>query len=480
MQNPKNNTTSHSETQLNHYLGLALILISSLLVGIWAVKDTIALRNILLIAGAFGSIILFYQNKSSMVFGGLNKYWIPIICIGLVFCWVIFHYFFLSISREIQLKELTSTWLRCALAVILGLGASMTLARYPRYIILSWMAILISFCVLFAQYLPLAWESGKLIVPLEVEDFTRYIYIGKINATFLGVLLIAGATGFLLDTVISGGLRWIKRAGFFWIISLFFAFYSFAFIINSRSGIFFGALITVSWIIYSFTYFFYSHDSLLSLKPSIRLKLTLIVMVVLVMVAGFTRQQIQRDNGWHQLAEDIKIGYQVDQYPNWQNIEMFGFPKTESGKVVTYNTYERVAWATAGIKSIPHHPFGVGILIRPLGLAGKELFPAVTSISTHSGWVDLALSFGLPIVCLMWTANLTILYFAIRQKSPFKCSFITLSAVLFAMFIVGELSNGHTLEMLFYFLSMMSGIQITQGSKLEEKKIPSALGMGTA
>lgn len=470
--------TPYLENQKNRYLGLALILISSLLVGIWAVKDTIALRNILLVAGAFGSIIFFYQNKSSEVLSGLNKYWIPVICIGLVFCWVIFHYFFLSISPEIQLKELTSTWLRCALAAILGAGVSVALTRSPRYIVLPWMAILISFCVLLAQYLPLAWESGKLIVPLEVEDFTRYIYIGKINATFLGVLLITGATGFLLDSVISGGMRRIKKAGIFWVVSLFFTFYSFAFIVNSRSGIFFGTLVTVSWIAYLLTCFLRSHDSLLNLKPSIRLKLILIVIVVLGMIGVFARQQIQRDTGWHQLAEDIKIGYQVEKYPNWQNIDTFGFPKTESGKVVTYNTYERVAWATAGVKSIPNHPFGVGILIRPLGLAGKELFPAVTSISTHSGWVDLALSFGLPFLCLMWVANLTILYFAIRQSSPFKCSLITLSAILFAMFTVGELGNGHTLEMLFYFLAMMSGVQIAQGSKLKREKAPSKLGIG--
>ena len=37
-------------------LGLILVLLSSLLLGIWAVKETIALRNILLVCGTLISI----------------------------------------------------------------------------------------------------------------------------------------------------------------------------------------------------------------------------------------------------------------------------------------------------------------------------------------------------------------------------------------------------------------------------------------
>jgi hypothetical protein len=191
-----------------------------------------------------------------------------------------------------------------------------------------------------------------------------------------------------------------------------------------------------------------------------------VLVFALGVVGSFGYKQIQRDSGWHQIIEDIEIGYQVEKYPHWQNVDTYGFPLTESGKVVTYNTYERVAWATAGIKSVPYHPYGVGILILPLGLAAKDLFPGVSPLSTHSGWVDLTLAFGLPFIALMWMANLSIVYLAAKQKSPLKYTILTLSIILFALFLVGELSNGHNLEMLFYFFGLMSGLLTVQAAKL--------------
>ena len=450
------------ENQKNRYLGLALILISSLLVGIWAVKDTIALRNILLVSGALISIVylFFYFQIKSIKLIGVN--WIPVISIFTALLWVVFHYCFLSISPQAQFHELTSIWLRSALAGILGLATGIALLQRPRYIGLFWLAILIGFFVLFAQYLPLAIQSGHLIVPLDPDDFRRYLFIGKINPMFLGVLLIAGSTGFLLDAIQTHDKSWLKKASLFWIVCLITAMYSFAFIINTRSGILFGSLPIIAWSIYGLSFLLLNKSNLAKLNSLGVKKFIALLVLALVLISIFAYQQVQRDSGWSQLLEDIEIGYQVEKYPNWQNVDLYGFPKTESGKVVTYNTYERVAWATAGMKSIPNHPYGVGILLLPLGIAAKELFPAVTPLSTHSGWIDLTLAFGLPFTALMWIANGSILLFAIEQKSPFKCTIITLSGILFCLLVVGELSNGHCLEMLFYFFALMGGMQIAQ------------------
>lgn len=446
-------------------LAFALILMGSVLLGIWAVKDTIALRNILLVLGSLSSILFLYQYFRMGSAKAIGVNWLPILCISAALLWVVFHYCFLSIVPNVQLHELTSIWLRSALASILGLATGIALTRYPRYIALFWFAILVSFFVLFAQYLPLAWQSGNIIVPLDPLDFRRYLFIGKINPMYLGVLLIAGSTGLLLDALNSHDKRWMRNVAIFWFICLFTALYSFAFIINTRSGILLGSLPIICWSIYGLTLLFCRRDGVSILKSPGTRKFIYFLVLALVLTGLFARQQIARDSGWQQLVEDAVIGYQVEKYPNWQDVDLHGFPKTESGKVVSYNTYERVAWATAGIKSIPYHPYGVGVLILPLGLAAKELFPGVTALSTHSGWVDLTLSFGLPFICLMWLANVSIVYFAIKQRSPFKYTLITMAIILFGLFLVGELSNGHNLEMLFYFFTLMAGIQIGQKAK---------------
>jgi hypothetical protein len=443
-------------------LGLTLILISSVLLGIWAVKDTIALRNILLVLGALGSIFFLYRSFRMGIINADGSKWIPIACIFFAIIWVVLHYFLFSITPESQLRELKSIWLRSSLGALLGFVSGIALMQYPRLISLFWLAFLLSFFILFAQYLPLALQSGQLIVPLDHTDFKRYLFIGKINPMYIGVLLIAGSTGFLLDSINLNDQRWIKRAGIFWLICLFIALYAFTFIVNTRSGIFLGGVIVFFWLMYGCVFMLRQRKNA-SLRESKSFRnFILILITALFLVSIFAKQQIQRDSGWKQLIEDINVGYQIEKYPHWQNHDLYGFPKTASGKIVTYNTYQRVAWATAGVKSIQQHPYGVGVLLLPLGLAAKELYPGVTPLSTHSGWVDLTLAFGLPFIFLMLLANGSLLFFAIKQKSPFKYTSITLSAILFALFLVGELSNGHNLEMLFFFFALMSGMLVAQ------------------
>ena len=466
--------SSPTNQRLLSRLGLALILISSVLLGIWAVKDTIALRNILLISGTIVSIIFLYQYLKSVSVRAIGTYWLPVICIFISLIWVVLHYCYLSIQPEVQLKELQSIWLRSALASVLGIATGIALISRPRYIGLFWTPILISFFVLFAQYLPLAIKSGNLVVPLDYLDFRRYLFIGKINPMYLGVLLIAGSTGLLLDAIRTNDRLWLKRIAIFWLLCLLTAMYSFAFIVNTRSGILLGSLIIIAWSFLGLLTLIVKKRGKDTLKSSGAKKFIYVLVFALGVVGIFGYKQIQRDSGWHQIIEDIEIGYQVEKYPHWQNVDTYGFPKTESGKVVTYNTYERVAWATAGIKSVPYHPYGVGILILPLGLAAKDLFPGVSPLSTHSGWVDLTLAFGLPFIALMWLANLSIVYLAVKQKSPLKYTILTLSIILFALFLVGELSNGHNLEMLFYFFALMSGLLIAQAARLysPEQSVP--------
>ncbi len=98
-----------SLTSLNtDRLGLTLISISSVLLGIWAVKDTIALRNILLVLGALGSIYFLYRNFRIGAINKVGANWIPIVCIFFVIFWVVLPYFLYSINHEEQSRELKS------------------------------------------------------------------------------------------------------------------------------------------------------------------------------------------------------------------------------------------------------------------------------------------------------------------------------------------------------------------------------------
>jgi hypothetical protein len=113
-------------------LGPILVLLSSILLGIWAVKGTIALRNILLGIGTPISLYYCYQYFKLIKEKISLKNYIPVIMLGLMFCRVIFHCIFLSRFPDIQIHESKSTWLRTLLAAIVGFGTGLAILRRPN------------------------------------------------------------------------------------------------------------------------------------------------------------------------------------------------------------------------------------------------------------------------------------------------------------------------------------------------------------
>ena len=178
-------------------LGWILIFISSVLLGIWAVKGTIALRNTLLGIGALISIKYIYQFLKNYHEKIPLKFWMPLILLGLMFCWVITHYVFFSRFPGLQFHELTSTWLRGGLAVMLGLATGLALQKRPHAMSLLWLGMVASFGYLFYQYIPKAMAASSLFAP----DYFNYIFYGKISGVLAGTILIAGLCGALADTV---------------------------------------------------------------------------------------------------------------------------------------------------------------------------------------------------------------------------------------------------------------------------------------
>ena len=195
---------SHDSSRKN--LEWVLLILSSILLGIWAVKGTIALRNILLVSGTLLSIYYIVQEWR---YGGLKKdytIWkaLPIILVALTFVWVITHFLFFSLDPVKQFQELESTWLRAFMASIIGMATGLALRNHPNRLNLLWGGVLIAFLVLFYQYIPRALAQNKLLVP----DYDHYLFHLKINTVLMGMILIAGIDGALLDHLRVAGYRW--------------------------------------------------------------------------------------------------------------------------------------------------------------------------------------------------------------------------------------------------------------------------------
>jgi hypothetical protein len=447
------------------YLEWTMVILSSLLLGIWAVKETIALRNILLFGGAPLSIYYITQEFKRSNLKEQYDFWriLPIILLGLSFFWVLCHFIFFSIDPVQQFSELKSTWLRALMASIMGLATGLALRNHPNRLNLLWLGIFITFIALFYQYAPRALAQQKLLVP----DYDHYLFHLKINVVLMGTILLAGIDGALFDHLRFIQYRWrYFRISYllFWLFGTLMTLWSFVFIVDTRNGIGLSTILYAFWFICATAILIQGQMKQLNLR---RWLLFLFAGAGLLLILYFGFMQIKVNSGWSSLAGDAKIAVQIDRYPNWQNLAQFGYPKREDGQIVSSNNYERVAWAVAGSRAIFQNPTGVGILsfpftIHPQRPPNMQSGAGVLGIATHSGWIELGLAFGVPMLALIF-ANLCLLFGnALRGAYPAKMTILGLIILIFFLYTVGEVAIDHGLEILFYFLALIPALMLTE------------------
>ena len=438
-------------------ISLALIALDTILLAVWAVKDTIALRNIALVLGAILALIVISNDWRQ---GSLRKQLrfpnsVPLALLALIFIWVLAHFFFLSRDPVSQFQELRSTWLRALLGVVMAFGSGLVISKRPGLINWLWCGMFVSILAAYFRYISKAVELNNLFAP----DYEGYIFYGKIYAVLVGTILISGLSGTLLDKLRIDGLsKWLWQ-GLFWLSGSALVFYAYVFIFDARNGMGLAAILVLGLFVAGVI-------GLVRLsKKSTNKKgvkeITFFLVVLLFLGGVFAYQQLKHNPGWAYLIEDAKIAVQIDQYPEWQRSNSSHvYPKTDSGRQVTGNNYERVAWATVGLRLLGEHPLGEGLLHKSFRILLQANYPGATPMATHSGWIDLSLAFGVPGVILMWGILLTTFCLALRNKGPLMMTVLVLSLMLFLLYSVGELSNAHSLEILLYWFAMLAALQL--------------------
>jgi hypothetical protein len=211
-------------------------------------------------------------------------------------------------------------------------------------------------------------------------------------------------------------------------------------------------------------FFIQSQIRRLNLKSVLALVIT---GIGLSLIVYFAFLQTTVNKGWHTLIDDAKIAVQIDRYPHWQNPAQMGYPKRDDGQVVTANTYERVAWVTAGSRAILAYPQGVGVLAYPFTkhpnappkMATQGEIPG---IATHSGWVELGLGFGIPILGLIFSALLLIFIEAARHPYQARMTVLGFVVLIMSLYTVGEITIQHGIEILFYLLTLLPALLVVK------------------
>ena len=442
-----------------------LVVLSSILLGIWAVKDTIALRNILLVSGTLFSIYYIAQEWRHGDLKEQCTFWkvLPILLVAFTFVWVVAHYFFFSLDPIKEFEDLESTWLRALMASIVGFATGLALRNHPNRLNLLWFGILIAFFVLFYQYIPRALAQNKLLIP----DYDHYLFHLKINTVLMGMILIAGIDGALLDHLRASQYRWSNmRLWYFlyWLLGTSLTLWAFVYIVDARNGIGLSTILYGFWFICVLVFFIQSQIRRLNLKSLLAL---LIAGIGLFLILYFAYLQTAVNKGWHTLIDDAKIAVQIDRYAHWQNPAQMGYPKRDDGQMVAPNTYERVAWAVAGSKAIIAYPQGVGVLAYPFAKHPNAppkmvVSSSIPGIATHSGWVELGLAFGIPMLGLIFGALLVTFIEAARHAYLARMTVLGFAVLIAFLYTVGEVTIQHGVEILFYLLALFPALLLTK------------------
>lgn len=408
----------------------------------WVIPGTIALRQILLALTLIPSIFLL---KRYLKFLTLQKLlFMPTLLLLGLLIWIIVHLIFFSYDLALELKQLTSLWLRVIVGIIIGfsLGFALRVNAWGRG--LFFVALFATSLINLAIYTYQSYIQGHWIAP---NSFVTAYYFNKIEVAYFGGIAIAiSAAQILLTLKQKLTLRsWVVL--FFWGAGIVVALLS-SLVSSSKNGVAIGIYLCLMLIIGM------SYQSIRS--KAYRIKLSVIIILFFIMISAIWHaHKYSASQGWETLFQDIKVAVQIDKYPQWKRNTGMSYPTNDYGETVAGNTYERFSWATVGITLIAKYPMGYGLInnsfIKVLDLDGVN---HNVQGQVHSGWIDFGLAYGIPGVLLLFSCLLALLILGFRAKDDYCFMSAWLALMLIPFCLIAEMSYKQYFESMLFFIAL--------------------------
>ena len=445
----------------NQYADLICLISVVVLLIIWVLPNTIALRNALLITGGVSGLVVII--KSHFFVGRSWQEVTPLYLFSLLFVWALAHFFFFSLNPELSLKELKGVWFRSALGVITAIGLSIVLrineALRP-YFFISLFAIT---CINLGAYIWLSFNAGHLLLP---ADFIYKFVFKKIEAAVFSVIAISVACANIVYLMSKKMDLKNTRHLLYWLLGIVSAILS-SVVANTKNGV---AVALGLCVLLGITLVYKASFG----RGASRLKLLLPALFIIMVIVGGWKVHAQfASQGWNTLLEDVQISSQIDKHnfwrfnsPHWNKVEGEGFPRNSKGMLVAGNTYERISWASQGIILISQYPMGYGSINQSfVGMLNHAKIEQQLESQTHSGWIDFGLGFGLPgLLILLFTFALVIFKGCVRGDQ-FGLIGVWLILGFMPLGVIAEINYKQNFEILLFFIAFAAASSIGIRSK---------------
>lgn len=442
----------------------AQCIVFSALYSVWMIYELLYFRRILLISGAILSLYPIYQYRHYF----LQKRAAPIWLVVGLFVWALFHLFFLAHDYPAQLMELKRIWKYAGLGAIFALGLGLSLAGAQKTTRPNagedspyWPMIYFGLCLpvliyLLKYFLTTYGFALGFVAPnflsLNSNANSAY-YIPKTDYIAFCLPVLALSLGQIYNLLVSNLRLSINQhlalfCYLFTIAATLFLFY----VQNTKNGIAYAVILIMLFL------------GLIFFKgSSVRLWQKGIILIIVV-IAGYAQllPHLQKNDSWNTLIADTRIGFQLEQFPQWKFAGEKGYPNNEYGKMVSITNYERVAWFKVGSQLVVKDPLGYGLIEDSFKRRVRDEWPeASPNLShAHSGWLDLMLGLGFPgILCILGALILSIRLSLTVQQPWRSLIFWGLMANLM-LWVTTEVAATASFSALIFWMSWSCGLNL--------------------
>lgn len=338
----------------------------AVLVFVFPIPGTIALRNLVLLVGVIALIWTGRQNLPKAIPELKSAGW----ALVALTAWIAFHGILIASDNGGALDQLRANWLNQFLIGGIGAWAACQIrpATAARAIVIALAAHMLW---LLGHQSVLAFSAGAW--PFKATPFAAYDFHGTLNS-FLFALLAADRLVTLMGRDSPLGLG--QQPG--WLLLGLSVAADVA--LQSRNSTLVDALIALS-----------SGVALLFQRSAVRRA----GIAALGAVAILGTASISFDTRWQGFRESAVVGWSSSSM-YWLTADPAQRPETPSGGGLEESAYARLAWARQAIYFIDEHPLGIGYGHDSFGRAISTKYGTKGWGSSHSGWLDFALGVGLP------------------------------------------------------------------------------------
>jgi hypothetical protein len=457
------NTLDKSTVDIPSPLIWAQCIVFTALYSVWMIYELLYFRRILLISGALLSLYPIYQYRHHF----LQKRAAPIWLMVGLFAWALFHLVFLAHDYPAQLMELKRIWKYAGLGAIfaLGLGLSLAGAQTSRsnagqgspYWPLIYFGLCLPVLIYLLKYALTAYGSA---IGVDAPAFLRInsngssaYYIPKTDYIAFCLPVLAIALGQIHLLLISNFRLRINQyltmfCYLFVISATLFLFY----VQNTKNGIAYAAILIALFL-----------GPILFRGSSVRLWQKGILLITVV-IGGYALllPHLQKNDSWNTLVADTRIGFQLEQYPQWKFAGEQGYPNNEYGKKVSITNYERAAWFKVGVQLAIKDPLGYGLVEDSFKTMVKTQWPEVSQhlSHSHSGWLDLILGVGFPGFLCILLAALVNIWQSKDLAQPWRSAVFWALIANLILWVTTEVAATVSFSALLFWISLSCGLML--------------------